>query len=166
MVLSKLTGKMLHKSHAPVVRNLSLILRLNIPPNSKYLVLPVLEVPYNSDLSTNFLDLYAFDLQIATFSFFTSLLDSVCLLLLEVIQLILSGFPLIRFAHLFLVLNSSLSFLKMEDPNDTHSRGKQTLSTISSTQYHIRLQGKNNQRINQSIFLKVAFLPLYLQLSY
>lgn len=108
---------MFHKSLTLVVRNLSLILRLNIPPNSKYLLLHVLEVPYNSDLSTNFLEFYAFGLQIATFSFFTSLLDSVLLWLLEVTNIISSGFPLIRFAHVFLVLNSSLSFLKMEDPN-------------------------------------------------
>lgn len=116
-----------------VVRNLSQILRLNIPPNSKYLILPVLKVLFNSHISTNFLDFYAFAMQIATFSFFTSLLDSVLLLLLEVIKLISSRFSLIRFAHLFLVLNSSLFLLKMEDPNNTHSRGKQTLSTISST---------------------------------
>lgn len=114
MVLCKLTRKMFHKSLILMVRNLSLILRLNIPPNSKDLVLPVLEVTYNSDLFTNFLEFYAFDMQIATFPFFTSLLDSVLLLLLEVINLISSGFPLLRFAHLFLVLNSTLSFLKMK----------------------------------------------------
>lgn len=131
MALCKLTGKMFHKSLTLVVRNLSLILRLNIPPNSKYLLLHVLEVPYNSDLSTNFLEFHAFGLQIATFSFFTSLLDSALLWLLEVTNIISSGFPLIRFAHVFLVLNSSLSFLKME-ANHTPSRGKQTLSTISS----------------------------------
>lgn len=135
MALGKLTGKMFHKSLTLVVRNLSLILRLNIPPNSKYLLLHVLEVPYNSDLSTNFLEFYAFGLQIATFSFFTSLLGSVLLWLLEVTNIISSGFPLIRFAHVFLVLNSSLSFLKMEDPNHTPSRGKQTLSTISSAHW-------------------------------
>lgn len=139
MVLCKLTGKMFHKSLTLVVRNLSLILRLNISPNSKYLILPVLnynyKVPYNSDLSTNFLKFYAFDMQIATFSFFTILSDSVFLLPLKVTNLISSSFPLIRFAHLFLVLNSSLTlpFLKMENPNHIHSRGKQTLSTISST---------------------------------
>lgn len=135
MALCKLTGKMFHKGLTLVVRNLSLILRLNMPPNSKYLLLHVLEVPYNSDLSTNFLEFYAFGLQITTFSFFTSLLDSLPLLLLEVTNLVLYGFPLIRFAHLFLVLNSSLSFLKMEDPSHTPSRGKQTLSIISSTHW-------------------------------
>lgn len=57
---------------------------------------------------------------------FTILWDFVFLLLLEVNKLISSDFPLIRLTRLFLILNSSLSssFLNMEDPNNTHLRGK------------------------------------------
>lgn len=106
MVLFMLTGKMFHNCLALVVRKLSLILRLNISLSSKYLVLPVLELPLNSDLSTHFLGFYPFDMQVATFSFFTILLDFVFLLLLETNKLIAPDFPLVRFAHLFLVLNS------------------------------------------------------------
>lgn len=70
-------------SLALVVRNLSLILRLNISLNSKCLILPVLELPFNSDLSIHFLGFYPFDTQIATYSFFTILLDFVFLLLIS-----------------------------------------------------------------------------------
>lgn len=121
-----LTGKTFHNTLALAVRNLSLIIRLNISLSSKYLIPPVLELPLIQISPHTPWDFYPFDMEIYNLLIFTILWDFVFLLLLEVNKLISSDFPLIRLTRLFLILNSSLSssFLNMEDPNNTHLRGK------------------------------------------
>lgn len=110
-------------------------------------------------------DSIPFTSRLQPFPFFTTLLDFVFLLPLEINKLNSSGFLLIRFAHLFIILNSSLSssFLNIKDPNHTQLRGKQTLNTISSTHWkamshHVTGEKQLKEKI-KVFFWKQLFCP-------